>query len=125
MRSFARAFLICFLVAFTAVAVAQETDPLANEAEPLYPLWEDVASAAEEKLDDPDSTITQLEELRAKIVGFRAEFAEARGANADRIKTLEDQLTALGPAPENGAESLEVATTRADLGNRLEELRAP
>ncbi len=125
MRLLAKVLLVFVFSAIAAIGVAQETEPLGNQAEPLYPLWEDVATSAEKTVDDPDSTNKELEELRANIVEFRTEFSQARGANADRIKTLEDQLTALGPVPENGAEPLEVATTRAELETRLEELRAP
>jgi hypothetical protein len=98
---------------------------LTNTAVPLYPLWEDVATWAEQMIDARDASNATLERMRARVVEFRTEFSSAREANAERIKTLQDQIDALGPVPENGEEAPEVREKRAELENRLETLLAP
>lgn len=103
----------------------QADDQLVNSAVPLYPLWQDVAAAAEAAVDNPESTRAALDEFRSQIVGFRSEFSEARSANAERISTLQAQLDALGPVPETGTESATVVEQRAELEKRLEDLLAP
>ena len=137
-----RFLLIASLACFATLATAQNSDsdvttaqdaieqaasnaPLDNTAVSLYPLWEDVATAAEKALDDPDSTRAELDQFRMQIAQFRAQFSSARSANADRIGTLESQLAALGPVPENGEEAPAVVEKRSELEARLEELRAP
>lgn len=151
MKPLVRILLITIFAFFAEVAAAQETttqdvdtgvttaedviaqqaadlpeeEPLTDTAVSLYPLWEDIATAAEAAVDDPDSTKTDLEEIRGQIAEFRSEFSTARSANADRINSLQAQIDALGPVPENGEESRAVTEQRAELERRLEEFRAP
>jgi small-conductance mechanosensitive channel len=63
--------------------------------------------------------------MRSQIAEFRPDFDAARGANAERIATLEAQLEAFGPAPENGEELPEIRENREELNRQLEALRAP
>lgn len=88
--------------------------------------WESLADRAEAAIDAGRASDEALETLRSQIATYRQRFSDARDENASRIKTLQSQLDALGPAPEDGqTESETIAATRADLQKRLEELRAP
>ena len=87
--------------------------------------WEALSSRAEAALDAGRASDQALEDLRSEIANYRTRFGEARDENAARIRTLQSQLDALGPEPENGEESETIAASRAALEQRLEELRAP
>lgn len=112
----AGAFLALWLA--VAAAFAQETTT------PNFDRWEDVASRAEETLAGALASDLALTALRAELVRFRTAFAEAQDQNTDRIRTAEEQLSALGETPEGG-EAEDIAERRAELEEQLTELRAP
>ena len=90
--------------------------------------WENVATSAETVVDEKTASDTVLETLRARIVGFRAEFDTARQNNSERIATLRSQIAALGAPPEGEnaePEAPELAQTRADLNQQLNALLVP
>ena len=66
-----------------------------------------------------------LEDLRLELTEFRQQFIEAQGGNTTALKTVRDQLEALGPPPEEGSESEEIASQREELNRRLTRLEAP
>ena len=67
-----------------------------------------------------------LENLRSEIVGYREDFNQARGANTERIQTLESQIKALGAKPEGDAsEPEDIAKLRKHLEEQLNDLRVP
>ncbi|MEM9552549.1 MAG: DUF3772 domain-containing protein, partial [Pseudomonadota bacterium] len=67
-----------------------------------------------------------LEDLRSQIVSYRQGFLEARDRNSARIATVQSQLDALGPPPEDGvSEAEEVAILRANLNQQLTQFRVP
>ncbi|MCC1492282.1 DUF3772 domain-containing protein [Cognatishimia sp. F0-27] len=111
------------LVAFwLTVSAAFAQDDLADS----YKEWTDLASRAESVLVDGEASSEALEELRSNIATFRDKFLEAQEINADRIATLQAQIDALGPVPEEGAtEPEEIAQRRAELNDQLAALRAP
>lgn len=80
---------------------------------------------AEAAIESRRASNNTLEELRAEIVGWRESFLAAQSINAPRITTLRTQIDALGPVPEGGGESEEIATRRAELTEQLTRLRAP
>lgn len=114
--------LFALLVWISGAALAQDPEL------PDFERWETLATNAEEALDNEATSEDMLEVLRERLVDYRAEFDEARSANATRIATLREQLAALGPPPEGeGAEpeAPEVAANRAELTQQLNTLLAP
>ena len=64
--------------------------------------------------------------LRREIADHREVFAKARDNNADRIGTLNSQLSALGPAPGEGeVEDSDLVSLRSSLNDQLNALRVP
>jgi small-conductance mechanosensitive channel len=91
-----------------------------------YAAWEAVAVRAEELTGDDTSTPEALEAVRVEVFDWRARLLAAQNTNASRIETLRTQLTALGPAPAEGAEDApEIAARRAELTDQLTRLEAP
>jgi len=106
----------------TTAAIAQ------TDVEETAERWDSVAVKAEQSVEEVDTPTTELESMRARVVGYRSEFEAARTLNADRIAALRDQLAALGPVPEGEnaePEAPEVAKTRADINQQLNTLLAP
>ncbi len=93
---------------------------------PDYAQWSEVAKRAEEALLQEDTPNLTLERLRARLAEWRERFLAAQSANSTRIGTLQSQIAALGPLPEEGkTETDEIAARRANLNERLAELKAP
>lgn len=119
-----RIFLAFWMLAGAGLVFAQ--DSARGVEDPLYPFWEEVASGAENRIDNAeDATTDDLEVLRSRLASFRSEFSNARSANSERISTLQSQILALGPIPEDGQESPEVTAARAELQAQLESLQGP
>ena len=115
-------FLTLWLVVFTSAlpALAQP----ANDP-PNYSNWGTVASFAEDAIEANRASTTALEELRDEIVRWREQFSDAQSANSTAIGTVRAQLEALGPAPEDGSESADIASQRAELNEKLSQLLTP
>jgi len=92
---------------------------------PDYEAWEALATRVENALESGTVDTRILEDLRSLVADGRQKFIEAKGTNAAAIRTVRDQLDALGPAPESGSESEEIAEKRAELERRLARLEAP
>ncbi|MEO0633316.1 MAG: DUF3772 domain-containing protein, partial [Pseudomonadota bacterium] len=115
LRAFAGAVLLCWAV----LAAAQDTGP-------DYAAWSEVAGRAEAAVEAARASDAALANLRAEVVNWRTQFQNQLDANASRIQTLNDQIAALGPAPEEGAtEPDEIAARRAELTAQLERLSTP
>ncbi|SIO26072.1 Small-conductance mechanosensitive channel [Rhodovulum sp. ES.010] len=100
--------------------------PRTDEGTPDYQVWEQVATRAEEVLEAGRASNQALEALRAQLVEWRTRFLSAQDINSARIKTLRDQISALGPPPAEGeTEPTEIAERRAALNAQLAELQAP
>ena len=101
-------------------AAAQEVGGLDFDA------WNSVASEAEAAVEAEALSNAEFEELRAQIADWRTDLLDGADINADRIDTLQSQIDALGPAPEEGTEEPDsVANRRAELEGQLAEARAP
>ncbi|MGM0741988.1 MAG: DUF3772 domain-containing protein [Pseudomonadota bacterium] len=105
-------------------AVAQEAASASDRA-PDFDRWEQFATTAENALEAGDTASHELERLREQLTEWRERFLEAQSVNAGSIATVQRQLEALGPAPEEGGESREIALEREHLNARLTELQAP
>jgi len=126
--------LVAWLLLFLAVALSAALPPSpvvaqqvpATQQQPDYAEWEAVASRAEDVVQAGRASNNALEELRSEIADWRARFLAAQGTNAARIKTLREQIAALGPAPAEGkTEAQELADRRSELNRQLSELQAP
>ncbi len=110
------------LFGFVGAATAQLTD---RQSE-YYQGWIKTADRAETVIEANRASNAALENLRSEINNYREDFNQARGANTDRIQTLEGQIKALGPKPEGDAEEPEqLAMLRAHLDEQLNSLRVP
>ncbi|WP_170381359.1 DUF3772 domain-containing protein [Ruegeria atlantica] len=120
-----RLFLALLLVCFAMLggpAAAQLTD---RQSE-YYQGWLSTANRAEAVIEANRASNAALENLRSEINGYREDFSRARGANTDRIQTLEGQIKALGPKPEGDAtEPEDIAKIRTHLEEQLNSLRVP
>ncbi|MBK0328401.1 mechanosensitive ion channel family protein [Rhodobacteraceae bacterium F11138] len=91
-----------------------------------YDSWLSLANRAETVIDRAVASNASLDKLRREIVKYRETFGSAQHRNATRIKTLESQLEALGPKPEEGAtEPEDIAQLRESLNQQLSDLRVP
>ena len=116
----ALAFAVVGTVSIAPVAVAQQT-----LGGPDYEAWESLATRVEEALESGQVSTPVLENLRKQLTSFRQDFSDALGTNANTIKTVRDQLQALGPVPEDGSEPDDIAAQREELNRRLTRLEAP
>ncbi|WP_425078156.1 DUF3772 domain-containing protein [Ruegeria denitrificans] len=114
--------LFLSFVGFSNSAVAQLTD---RQSE-YYQGWIKTASRAEAVIEANRASDAALENLRSEISRYREDFNRARGANTDRITTLESQIKALGPKPEGDTtEPEDIAKLRTHLEEQLNSLRVP
>ena len=123
-------FLILCLVATTGAlhSGAMLVPPAAAQQAaqgPDYEAWERLATRAEEVIEAGRASTPALEAMREQLVEWRQRFAEAQGTNANTIRTVRDQIAALGPPPEDGAEDANIAAQREELNRRLTRLEAP
>lgn len=136
--------VFCLSLVLAVPGRTQDTDesaapPVAAEAEspaPVavaaprqsidYAVWNATALRAEEAILAARASNLALEQLREELAGWRSQFLEAQEANATRIATLNEQIAALGAAPEDGAtEAPEIAQRRAELNAQRDVLMAP
>ncbi|MBV7379611.1 DUF3772 domain-containing protein [Maritimibacter dapengensis] len=93
---------------------------------PDYEAWAKVATRAEQALETGRASEEALSSLRAEVVSWRSQFADARGENAVRITTLKTQIEALGPPPgEEGSESGTRTAQREALNDQLALIETP
>lgn len=90
-----------------------------------YAGWEPVAIRAEAALEAGRASSAALGDLRGEIADWRSQFQAATQTNETRLRTVRAQIAALGPVPETGSETEEVAVRRADLTAELERLNRP
>ncbi|MBF9029741.1 DUF3772 domain-containing protein [Rhodobacterales bacterium HKCCE3408] len=111
-----------------AFVSAQDTPSSGQAADtaPDFDAFEAVASRAEAAIAEGTMSNADFTALRTELSDWRARFLAAENANASRISTIQGQIDALGPAPEDGQTELqEVADRRAELDARLSEAEAP
>jgi len=92
---------------------------------PDFDQWDRFAASVESAVEAGDTENQTLEQLREDLTEWRETFLGAQNANSGSIATVQRQLDALGPAPEDGGESPEIALEREQLNARLTELQAP
>ncbi len=99
---------------------------ITTEQQKYFDEWLKTAKRAESAIEAGRASTLALEAVRADIVRYRDDFENARTQNSARIATLQSQLEALGPAPEEGAsEPEELAQLRSNLNDQVTTLRVP
>jgi potassium efflux system protein len=127
-RTFLSALLAVFLIVSPGAAPAQVAgSAVETEARIVdYDAWQAEATRIENLLEAGTASTSFFENLRGTLVDWRARFQAAENSDATRIATLEAQIEALGPLPEDGsAEPDAIAERRADLEDRLAQARIP
>ena len=122
--------LLCLVLTFglgvaAPVLVTPGAQAQQSMSGPDYEAWEELARRVEGALDSGSVSTPVLEELRQQLVESRQQFIDAQETNATTIRTVRDQLDALGPPPEDGTEPAEIAERREELERRLARLQAP
>jgi small-conductance mechanosensitive channel len=125
-----RLLLAIVLALAPAVVLVGVSAPVAHAQQPPsgpnYDRWQDVAGRADEAISAGRASTNAMEELRNQLVDWRDVFFSAQSINANAIETVESQVKALGPVPENGtSESDGIAEQRAALTAQLNRLREP
>ena len=114
-------FLVLWLGLWAALATAQTSTP----ATPDYGRWASMANMAQDTIEAGTANEAFLIKLREQLALRRSEFSEVQNSNPSRLAILEEQLSALGPAPESGTEPAEIAERRASLVQDIEAINAP
>ncbi|MGB0798044.1 MAG: DUF3772 domain-containing protein, partial [Planktomarina sp.] len=105
-----------------ALAVNAQSTPVA----PNYAAWESLAAQVEDSLSNSDPSDVFLTELRVQLTIKRQDFLDAQTANAARLKTVTEQLSALGAAPDDATpEVAEIAARRLELKAQADQLSVP
>ncbi len=87
--------------------------------------WLSTAERAEKLIDNADAANAAFEAMRADLSDYREKFVSTRDQNSSRIRTLQSQIDALGPKPEDGDEPQDIADLRERLTTQLDKLRVP
>jgi len=120
LRLFALVWTLCLGIA-SGEAWAQS-----NSVSQLdFQQWQSLAQRAEGAIDAGRASDATFEAVRAELARNRQAFLDASQGNTERIFTLQSQINALGPLPENGEEPPEIASRRAELNRQLQIERAP
>ncbi|MBL3570399.1 DUF3772 domain-containing protein [Rhodovulum visakhapatnamense] len=110
----------------TALATPALAQAQAQQEGPDYAQWNKVASRVEKVLAEGKASTAAFDTLRGELVDWRTRFLDAQNINSARIKTLRDQISALGDPPAEGeTEPQEIAKRRAELTKQLNEAQAP
>ena len=112
-----RLFAACALIMLASVSFAQSDGP-------DYVLWQKEAANIETLIEAGRAADQTLETLREKTVSWREVFVAAQSTNKTRITSVQEQIAALGPVPEDGTED-PVADRRSELQAQLLVLKAP
>ncbi|SEW11688.1 Small-conductance mechanosensitive channel [Cognatiyoonia koreensis] len=120
--------VFCGAVLFGMAAAAQDVGspslvPLESVGQEVT--WDRVAESTEDVLTGPKPSLFRLSRLRDELVTWRDQFANGSEINSGRIATVQSQIAALGPAPEEGDEPAAIAARRSALEEQLADLRAP
>ncbi|WP_170508608.1 DUF3772 domain-containing protein [Ruegeria arenilitoris] len=123
-----RQFLVLLAFAFVVAigAAGGASAQLTDRQSEYYQGWLSTAERAEKVIEANRASNASMEKLRTEISGYRDDFNRARSANTDRIQTLESQLKALGPKPDDGSsEPEDIASLRESLEQQLNSLKVP
>ncbi len=123
--------LLAGLAAPLTASLVMTASPVAAQADiqitpPEYEAWSRVAARADEAIEAGRASTSALETLRNDVATWRQRFLDAQAINSNAIDTVQRQLDALGPPPAEGeTEPDDIASERAQLNERLTQLREP
>ena len=113
-------------IAFVVFLAGGVHAQLSSTERAYYQTWLKTADRAEQVIDENRASSAALEVLRQEIAGYRQDFSNARDDKADRITTLNAQLSALGPPPPDGEiEDSDLSALRTSLNEQLNALKVP
>lgn len=116
-RIFAWTVVLLFFAFIAPAAIAQSDEDTV--------VWNDLATRAEQAVENKVGSDSYLSALRAEIANWRSVFQSSQSLNSARIATLREQLAAI-PAPEEGnAEPPEISQRRVELEDQLKRLALP
>lgn len=119
----ALALVVSLFMAMALAVPAQAQDTLSDAD---YTSWQALATSVEKSVSDATADDKTLNSERQQIVAWRDRLQAGTNANAARIASLRDQISALGPPPAEGqSEAEDVAARRKELGAQLSQLQAP
>ncbi|WP_298256562.1 DUF3772 domain-containing protein [uncultured Litoreibacter sp.] len=125
LRAFLVALTLC-LATTSGQGPAMAQAVTTSSGGPDYAAWERDAVRSNEVLEANRASVEGLQSLRAQLTSWRDLFSQRQGTNSKQISTLQDQITALGPLPDDGQqEAEEIATRRKELNTELEAATAP
>lgn len=118
-RRFLIAFGVLYTIAFAGLAQTVEDDFNIET-------FRELATRAEGVVANRQASNDALEILRADLAAYRSQALKEQEVRAQRVATVQEQITALGSAPEEGqVESAQIAARRDELNGQLAEARAP
>ena len=119
-----RAFQLFVLLVLFGVGGAFAQTETATRVD--FAAWEKIAARAEASVKSDAVSDAAFETLRQELVVWRGLFGVTKDSNAERIATLKQQISALGPIPEDPAsESAEIIARRAELSEQMNEIETP
>ncbi|MEM6375911.1 MAG: DUF3772 domain-containing protein [Pseudomonadota bacterium] len=130
---FFRLFLCLAVLSFASFALtppaqAQGQVTFDQDGLPDYDTWQRIADRGFEAIESARASTPAFEQLRQTLVDWRDEFQSAQDVNANAINTVQSQLDALGPAPDEEAgetEPEEIANLRVALAAEIARLGEP
>ncbi len=115
-------FLIQFMVALVISTGAVAQTDMAG----MMAGWMATASRAEDILETKLASTPAMETLRNTLLEQRSQTLELETLSREKLKPFQDQLAALGPAPEEGAlEAVELAGRRSELNGSITAASVP
>ncbi|MEP3297413.1 MAG: DUF3772 domain-containing protein [Pseudoruegeria sp.] len=111
---------ICQSILFAPLSAQTLIDGL-----PDYEAWGVASIRAEEAIENNRASDSAMLELRAELVEWRELFLDAQNTNDVRLRTLNNQISALGPIIDGETEPSDLAERRNQLSLLRAELRAP
>lgn len=126
-RAFLAVGLVMLFFGFAAVAQQPETKVAPPEFARQLQDWQKVVDDAEKKTAVGPLTSETINEIRERLKGIRARAGERKANAAEALKSQNELLKALGPAPEEGSDIKEdekVAEQRKELARTISELDA-
>ncbi len=113
-------FLLIGVMAGSGFAQSASVSETAAASEIDFAAWETEATRAENLIEAGRASTAFFENLRGDLVEWRLRLVEAQSVNEDRIATLQAQIEALGPLPEDGSPELDsIAERRLELTEQL------
>ncbi|HHB83548.1 MAG TPA: DUF3772 domain-containing protein, partial [Devosia sp.] len=128
MISLLRTLLLVFSLVLTPAVLflpAAPAEAQQSASGPDYATWEKTAQRAENAIEAGRASTQALGDLRSELQKWREQFNTEKSANAKTIATVQAQLDALGPVPEDGIEAEDVAQRRDELNQQLKQLNGP